>query len=176
MDSISAALRQPKMLWAAKFWRTGMEVRDLINIISHSFDSIVHSLKGLSNPGLYILPMARRGWRWGWNLAGTLFYNLYNLPQGCTHTDFSYLAKSQIKPVSRPFPNMHSVSFLVSYFVGLKPGSSHRKTKKPLPPTPEEDQVYRGIGHCYSSNRKLQSPWKTLWSLRISLRLGAVNW
>ncbi|OBS73876.1 hypothetical protein A6R68_15588 [Neotoma lepida] len=26
---------------------------------------------------------------------------------------------------------------------GLKPGSSHRKTKKPLPPTPEEDQILK---------------------------------
>lgn len=55
-------------------------------------------------------------------------------------------AKFLIKSVPGPFPKMHSISKLVSYFVGLKPGSSHRKTKKPLPPTPEEDQVYREIG------------------------------
>lgn len=64
-------------------------------------------------------------------------------------------AKSLTKPVPGPFPRIHSVSSPVSYFAGLKPGSSHRKTKKPLPPTPEEDQVYREVG-CYScSNRNL---------------------
>lgn len=63
----------------------------------------------------------------------------FNVPKGSK-------AKSLIKSVPGPLPKMHPMSTLVSYFAGLKPGSSHRKTKKPLPPTPEEDQVYREIG------------------------------
>lgn len=75
MGSISVALKQPKMLWAAKFWRTGMEVRDLINIIYPFFDSIHHSFKGLSK-GLYLLATAQMGLKegisGGQNPAGAL--------------------------------------------------------------------------------------------------------
>ena len=61
------------------------------------------------------------------------------------------------KPVSGPPPKVHFTLPLASCFTGLKPGSSHRKTKKPLPPTPEEDQVYREITYNCGLNKNLLS-------------------
>ena len=55
-----------------------MEVRDLINIISPSFDSIHHFLRVLSNPGLYIWASVQRslgeGMGGNQNPADALFF------------------------------------------------------------------------------------------------------
>ncbi|KAF4026882.1 hypothetical protein G4228_018792 [Cervus hanglu yarkandensis] len=78
--------------------------------------------------------------RWIHQLKNVIRYNsdLVQKYHPCFWIDGQYLCCSQTAK------NAMGCQILENRNGSLKPGSSHRKTKKPLPPTPEEDQGKEG--------------------------------
>lgn len=77
--------------------------------------------------------------RWIHQLKNVIRYNsdLVQKYHPCFWIDGQYLCCSQTAK------NAMGCQILENRNGSLKPGSSHRKTKKPLPPTPEEDQILK---------------------------------
>uniref|UniRef100_A0A8D1XTQ8 Tyrosine-protein kinase n=2 Tax=Sus scrofa TaxID=9823 RepID=A0A8D1XTQ8_PIG len=77
--------------------------------------------------------------RWIHQLKSVIRYNsdLVQKYHPCFWIDGQYLCCSQTAK------NAMGCQILENRNGSLKPGSSHRKTKKPLPPTPEEDQILK---------------------------------
>ncbi|PKU36584.1 tyrosine-protein kinase btk [Limosa lapponica baueri] len=80
--------------------------------------------------------------RWIHQLKSVIRYNsdLVQKYHPCFWIDGQYLCCSQTAK------NAMGCQILESRNGSLKAGRSHRKTKKPLPPTPEEDQVGASVG------------------------------
>ena len=189
MGSISAALRQPKMLWAAKFWRTGMEVRDVINIISPSFDYPSLSQGSIKPRFVHFGQCTKEGGRgdqWGPKFswcsalpAGRPSIGLYHSRLFLTYVkSMSTRVNFLTKPVPGPFLKMHSVSIVTGFSLcRLKTWEFAPKDEKASSSHAWGGPGIQGNWVLLLFKLKLTiTPWKQTKVLEFSLGFGSVNW